>query len=228
LTPAAIVDRARIGERGVGTSRRVVEGYVILRIVRGAIAPGGLDAVAAGFAGAYPARARGVPGLVRFHAGVRPEGEGHALALVTFWTSVDAALEAFDGDLDAPRALIDVGPVVTLSGVAYFEVDESQLRRSPSDPVGLRLAVGRVHQGLDASLQQELRRRLHELDADVTEAHVARRIVGTDVEVAFVSAWARMPAGRSLDEPIWPDIASRYDWFGAETFDLLATGPSAA
>ena len=78
-------------------------------------------------------------------------------------------------------------------------------------------------QGIDAGIQQELRARLHELEA----SRDARRSTH-GVEVAFVSLCDdRAAAGRSLDQPIWPDIPERYDAFGVETFVPSLSGPPA-
>jgi hypothetical protein len=191
------------------------------------VAPGRLPDLRASFGERYEPIARATPGLVRYHAAVRAEGEGHRLVVVTFWTAVEAALVAYGGDLDTPRTLDGSDPFASLADVAYFEVDESQLRRADTSPTVLRLTVGRVAQGADAGIQQELRARLHELDEGLSEAYVGRRFVGSDVEVAFVSTWSEAPAGRALDEPIWPDISSRYDAFEVETFTPILSGPPA-
>jgi heme-degrading monooxygenase HmoA len=201
---------------------------VILRILHGRVPPGGLDQLAEGFASRYLPLARATPGLVRFHVAVRPDGEAHRLAVVTFWNSVDAALAAYDGNLDTARTLDGLSEHADLTDVAYFEVDESRLRRSTADAAILRIAVGRVVQGLDVAVQLDLRERMHELDPAMTEAYVGRRILGRDVEVAFISAWQHAPAGRSLDEPLWPDVAERLGSFAAETYLTILSGASAA
>lgn len=198
---------------------------MILRIVRGVVAPGRLSDLATQLAESYDPLARATPGLVRYHLAIRPEGDAPGLAAVTFWGNVDAALAAYDGDLDTPRTLDRSILDITLTDVAYFEVDESQLRRSDAHPAILRLTVGRVAQGIDAGIQQDVRSRLHELDDRMTEAYVGRRIVGSDVEVAFVSAWGEAPPDRPLDSPIWPDISSRYDAFEVETYVPILSGP---
>ena len=198
---------------------------MILRIVRGLVADGDVAGLREAFATSYEPVARATPGLVRYHAAQRPDGDIHRLVVVTFWASVDAALAAYGGDLDTPKTLDGAERRATLTEVTYFEVDESQLRRSDVHPTVLRLTVGRVAQGIDAGIQAELRSRLHELDDGLSEAYVGRRFVGTDVEVAFVSTWSEAPAGRSLDQPIWPDISARYDVFVVETFVPILSGP---
>ena len=195
--------------------------------MRGSGPAGGVAGLAESFATHYLPVARATPGLVRFHVAVRPVADAHAIAVVTFWASVDAALTAFGGDLDTPRTLDGATGHAHLTDVSYFEVDESQLRRSTADAAILRISIGRIAQGVDVAIQQELRARLHELDELMTEAYVGRRIVGTDVEVAFISAWEHAPAGRSLDEPLWPDIAARYDTYLVETYLTILSGASA-
>jgi heme-degrading monooxygenase HmoA len=197
---------------------------MILRIVRGRVRPGCLGALAEGYVNRYAPLARATPGLVRFHVAVRPVEDGHELVVVTFWASVDAALAAYDGDLDALRTLDGLSDRVDFATAEFFEVDESQLRRSTADVAVLRITVGTTSRGIDASIQQELRARLHELDGSLIEAHVGRRIVGAEVQVAFISAWQEIPADRSLDEPIWPDISSRYDAFSVATYVPVVSG----
>ena len=102
-----------------------------------------------------------------------------------------------------------------------FEVDESTLRRSDAAAHILRLSVGRVARGMDVDIQRELRERMHLLEPEMTEGYVGRRILGNDVEIAFISAWEREPDGRSLDAPMWPDISASYDAFEVATFRPL-------
>lgn len=144
--------------------------------------------------------------------------------MVTFWASVEHALEAYGGALDDVRTLDWPGDPAALRDVAYFEVDESTLRRSDAEATILRLTVGTVARGLDADIQAELRTRMHALEPEMTEAYVGRRILGSDVEIAFISAWRREPPLRSLVEPFWPDISARYDAFEVATFEPIASG----
>ena len=67
------------------------------------------------------------------------------------------------------------------------------LRRSEAAADILRLSVGRVARGLDVDIQHELRERMHLLEPEMTEGYVGRRILGSDVEIAFISAWEREP-----------------------------------
>jgi heme-degrading monooxygenase HmoA len=205
---------------------------MILRIVRGRVRAARLRSVADRFERRYAPVARTTPGLQRYHVAVRPDGEDHELVVVTFWSSVEAALAAYGGNLDTDLTLDqvsggdDAATGVEGSSVAYFEVDETQLRSSTADAAALRITVGRVRQGLDAAIQHELRERMRDLDAGLSEAYVGRRILGTEVEVAFVSAWQK-PADRRLDQPIWPDISGRYDAFEIAVFTPLLSGAAA-
>jgi hypothetical protein len=197
---------------------------LILRIVRGDIAPGSLGPLVDGFANTYAPRARVTPGLIRFHVGIGPTPSESEVVVVTFWTSVDAALAAYEGDLDAPRTLDGLADHARLRDVAYWEVDETLLRRSDRAPALLRLTFGRVSEGADAAIQEELRHRLHLLDDAMTEAYIGRRLLGTEVEIAFVSAWSEMPAGRDLAAPVWSDISARYSVFELGLYRPILSG----
>jgi hypothetical protein len=201
---------------------------VILRIVRGRVGADRLDGVVATFDETFREAARSTPGLVRFHVATRAmtadEGE---LVVVTFWATVELALQAYGGALGGVRTLDWPGDRAALQDIAYFEVDESTLRGSDADARFLRLTVGRVARGLDVDIQGELRTRMHALDDEMTEAYVGRRILGDDVEIAFLSAWQRVPTTRSLDAPFWPDISARYDAFEVATYEPIASGAAA-
>jgi hypothetical protein len=198
---------------------------VILRIVRGRVASDRIDGLIATFDEPFRVAARSTPGLVRFHVGVRAPSPGEReLVVVTFWATVEHALEAYGGSLDAVRALDWAGDPTALRDVAFFEVDESTLRRSAADATILRITVGRVARGIDPEIQAELRTRMHALEPEMIEAYVGRRILGRDVEIAFISAWQREPRTRSLDAPFWPDISARYDAFEVATFEPIANG----
>ena len=197
---------------------------MILRIVRGRVAAHRVEGLTATFGASPGGRAGATPGLVRGHFGVRPLAGGeHEVVLVTCWETVDAAITAGGGDLDGLRSHDGVTADAELPEIAYFEVDESMLRRSEAAADVLRLSVGRVARGLDVDIQHELRERMHLLEPEMTEGYVGRRIVGGDVEIAFLSAWEREPAGRSLDAPVWPDISAGYDAFEVTTFRPLAS-----
>ena len=194
---------------------------MILRIVRGRVAVDRIDEATAALGATPDGHLRTMPGLVRSHVGLRRlEGDEREVVLMTCWETVDAAIAA-DADLDGADAHDRATPDAGLGGAAYFEVDDSTLRHSDAAAHILRLSVGRVARGMDADIQRVLRERMHVLDPEMTEGYVGRRILGNDVEIAFVSAWDREPDGRSLDAPMWPDISDGYDAFEVATFRPL-------
>ena len=198
---------------------------MILRVVRGRVRPGDLNAVAASYRRDYVPVAERASGLDRFIVAAREDRDGgHALAAVTLWTTVEAALEAYAGNLGAVRTLDGMDHGEELSHVAYYEVDTSEARRGPGTPTILRLTAGRVARGLDADIQQDLRRNLPNLPAEVLAAYVGRRVLGVEVEIAFASAWSAAPDGLALQEPMWPVISDRYDSFEVEVLDILLEG----
>src|SRR5436305_12778726 len=97
------------------------------------------------------------PGLIRYYVGIGPQPRETDVVAITFWTSVDAALAAYDGDLEQPRTLDGISDNADLREVAYWEVEETLMRRSEREPEVLRLTFGRVSQGADAAIQEELR-----------------------------------------------------------------------
>ena len=200
---------------------------MILRIVRGRVAVDGVERVTAALAATPHGHASTTPGLVRSHVGLRPLVDGECeMVLVTCWETVDAAIAA-DRELDGTGMPQGATPDAGLREVAYFEVDESTLRRSDAAADILRVSVGRVARGMDVDIQRELRERMHLLEPAMTEGYVGRRILGNDVEIAFISAWDHEPEGRSLDAPMWPDISAGYDAFEVATFRSLV-GEAAA
>jgi len=203
---------------------------VILRVASGRVRPGELDAVTDAFRRTYVPVARAAPGLERFLVGARaaPDG-GHFLAAMTLWGTVDAALTAYGGDLGAVRTLDGVTHGEQLTRVDYYEVDtETSVHRARGDARFLRLTAGRVARGLDADIQQELRRELPHLPDELVDAWIGRRVLGEDVEIAFVSTWRDAPGGRPLDGPLWPSISDRYDEFRVELHEILIAGPGGA
>jgi len=202
---------------------------MILRVVSGRIPAGRIDEVVDAYREDYVPIARETPGLDLFVVAGRPAGDGgHEIAGMTIWTSVEAALEAYAGNLAALRTLDDRSHGETLSRVDYYEVDEGGARRRSGSSTRLRLTAGKVARGLDADIQQELRRRLPELPPEVVAAWVGRRVLGADVEIALVTTWSAVPAGVALDAPIWPTISDRYDTFRVMVYDILVEGTGAA
>jgi hypothetical protein len=193
---------------------------MILRIVRGRLPSARLSVLTESFASEYVSDALKRPGLIRFHVGIRPNGAEHELVAVSCWSTVEAATMAF-GDLSSPRTMGNLADLAEFSGADYFELDGTVENPTPDLPVVLRLTAGRLDPGLDVETQRELRRRLPFLDGGMTQAYVGRRLVGTQVEVAFVSTWAGRQMAGELERPIWPDIASRYDQFWVRTYVLV-------
>ena len=111
-----------------------------------------------------------------------------------------------------------------LTHVDYYEVDDATIHREGVEASHLRLTAGTVARGMDADIQQELRRRLGELPPEVAEGYVGRRVLGDVVEIAFVSTWSAGPDRSRLEEPIWPQISSRYDTFRVSVFDIVLSG----
>jgi hypothetical protein len=200
------------------------EASLILRILHGRIPGGALDSVRAALAADYVPAAHRHDGLDRFLIAARPDGEGHALAMLTVWTDVGAAMAAYGGDLSALRTHDGRSHGETLERVDYYEVELNETRRTAGDSRWLRLTAGTVGKGLDADIQRDLRNRLHELEPEAVDAWIGRRVHGGSVEIAFISTWADAPTGRRLEAPIWPDISAQYDTFSVEVFDVLLEG----
>jgi hypothetical protein len=193
------------------------------------VPPGKLDDVIDAYRSGYLPIATKAVGLDRFVVGARDRPDGsHGLAAMTLWTTVEAALAAYDGDLAVPRTLDARSHGEEMSRVDYYEIDDGAARRRSGDATWLRLTAGTVASGLDAEIQQELRKRLPELPAEAVEAFVGRRVLGSDVEIAFVTTWSGVPAGRSLEAPIWPSISDRYDTFRIAVHRILIEGAGAA
>jgi hypothetical protein len=201
---------------------------VILRVVSGRVPPGKLTGVIAEYRTDYLPIAAKAVGLDRFVVGASEQPDGsHGLAAMTLWATVDAALEAYDGDLAAPRTLDGRSHGEVLDRVDYYEIDDGGARRGSGEATWLRLTAGKVARGLDAEIQQELRKRLPDLPAEVVEAFVGRRVLGADVEIALVTTWSSVPDGMALDRPIWPWISDRYDTFRVEVLRIQLEGSGA-
>jgi hypothetical protein len=151
----------------------------------------------------------------------------HQLASMTVWQTVEAALAAYAGDLSAVRTLDDRSHGEELTNVDYYEVEDGVVQRDGVEPAFLRLTAGTVARGLDADIQQELRRRLHTLPDELAEGYVGRRVLGDVVEISFASTWSGDRDRTSLDAPIWPEISSRYDTFRVDVFDIILSGTPA-
>jgi hypothetical protein len=197
---------------------------LILRIVSGRVRHGRLKAVTDAYTNSYHPVAMRTAGLDRFLVGLRPFDDDHGFAAMTLWSTVEAALEAYAGDLSAMRTLDATHHGEELDRVDYYEVDDAVVRRDGVEASFLRLTAGTVARGLDADIQQELRRRLVTLPDEVAEGYVGRRVLGDVVEIAFVSTWSSAQDRETLEAPIWPDISSRYDTFRVSVFDIVLSG----
>ncbi len=188
---------------------------MILRIVSGRVRPAEVDRVSASYRATYVPVAERTVGLARYVVGSCPAADGdHDLAAMTVWTGVEHALAGYGGNLSAIRTLDAVNHGEQMTSVAYYELDQlAGADIGSGRPTLLRIAVGRVPHGLDADIQQQLRRHIPDLPPEVCEAWVGRRVVDGDVEIAFASTWLEAPADRPLDEPLWTAIADRYNVF---------------
>src|SRR5437762_12040285 len=202
---------------------------MILRVVSGTIPAGRLEDVVDAYQQTYVPIARKAAGLDLFVVASRPSKQvDNELAAMTIWRTLDAALEAYAGNLTAVRTLDDRSHGETLSRVDFFEIDEGGARRLTGSATRVRLTAGEGARGVRADIQQELRRRLPELPAEVIGAWVGRRVLGADVEIALVTTWSTTPAGVALDAPIWPSISDRYDAFRVSVYDIFAEGSGVA
>ena len=199
---------------------------MILRVIRGRTDRGtaaSLDAALVARLGVGPGMGPGATdGPDRYHLGVRPSGgDGDDLDLLVLacWSSAEAAADGDARDVSPLRlAMRHLGRV----DVAHFEIDRNVLRDAGARPIAIRIATGSfLRPGGDVQMQDLLRERLPLLGPEMIEAYVGRRLHGRAVDVTFVSAWQRLPAGQSLDEPFWNDISVRYDEFNVEVYRPL-------
>jgi hypothetical protein len=197
---------------------------LILRIVSGRVRHGRLETVTDAYTNSYYPIAMRTAGLDRFLVGLRPVDDDHGIAAMTLWSTVEAALAAYAGDLSAMRTLDATHHGEEQDHVDYYEVDDGIVRHDGVEASFLRLTAGTVARGLDADIQQELRRRLVDLPGELAEGFVGRRVLGDVVEIAFVSTWSSARDPKSLEAPIWPDISSRYDTFRVSVFDIVLSG----
>ncbi|HEX3427801.1 MAG TPA: hypothetical protein VHS36_03270 [Candidatus Limnocylindrales bacterium] len=197
---------------------------MILRIVGGRIGRGRLEPVTEAYTTGYAPVAMGMDGLDHFVVGVRPLGNAHQLASMTIWLTVEAALAAYDGNLSAKRTLDGRDHGEQLTDVDYYEVEDAVVHRDGVEPAFLRLTAGSVARGLDADIQQELRRRLGRLPAELADGYIGRRVIGDGVEIAFMSTWSSGTDRAALEAPIWPEISSRYDAFRVDLYDVITSG----
>ncbi|NJD29554.1 MAG: hypothetical protein FIA92_14840 [Chloroflexi bacterium] len=178
--------------------------------MRGRVAPGRLVVARQALAAADLLRGEWRPGVVRPHAWVRMGDGPEELVWLDFITAPSGSRNGDDFSV-ASRLL---APNLAAHQVAHFELEQPLIRESAVEPAILRLTVGGFSaRGADVRMQDLLRERIPAISREMTEAYVGRRIVGRAVEVTFISTWIRAAADRSLAEPLWPDIAVRYDTF---------------
>jgi hypothetical protein len=199
---------------------------LLLRVVSGRVPPGQLPDVKASIDRDYVPVAQASPGLERYLVGTWPldAEQGDAIAYMTVWSDLDAAIAAVGGNLSALRLLDGPGHGEVLERVDYYEVDIADAHRIKALPRYLRLTAGTVGRGLDADIQRELRSRLTDLAPEIVDAYIGRRVKGASVEIAFVSTWTEAADDETLQKPVWPHIATQYDTFWVKVFDVLSEG----
>jgi heme-degrading monooxygenase HmoA len=193
---------------------------LILRIVRGRVTPGCHTTVRAGLRASF-SRVRELDGILQAHMALRSAAEGNDFAVISTWTTPDAARAVFGRNADRVASIPGVTEHLDFRTVEHFEIDESMLLHTDEPPAVARIAVGSVPLGDDVEIQREIRARMGALGGEVAEAYVGRRIRDRAVEVAFVSLWAGLPSDRPLDEPIWHDVADRYESYCIEVYDEI-------
>ena len=191
---------------------------MILRLVRGRILPGQHEALRGGVLASF-SQVRTMRGLVQAHLALRSSAEGNEFAVISTWETPDATMAAFGREVNGVMTLPGVSDHLEFRTVEHFEVDESVVVHADARPAVARIAIGAIELGDDVEVQQELRRRIPDLGRDVVEAAVGRRITDRMVEVAFVTLWSGRPEGRSLEEPLFPDVAERYRTYSIEVYD---------
>ena len=163
---------------------------------------------------------RELAGILQAHMALRSVDEGNDFAVISTWTTPDAAMAVFGRNVDRVASIPGVSEHLDFRSVEHFEIDESLLIHADEPPTVARIAVGSVQLGNDVEIQQEIRTRMGALGGQVAEAYVGRRIRDRTVEIAFVTCG---PAGpdRPLDEPLWHDVAERYDSYWIEVYDEI-------
>ena len=189
---------------------------MILRLIRGRAGRAELEALRAALARTLGPDAAEAAGPAHWHMGTRGEGEELELLIMSTWATAEAAAR---GDARSISPLRLAQAHLTRVDVEHFEIDDSLQRRSGLDPIAIRVATGRFsHHGTDIEMQDLLRERMPTIGDEMCEAYVGRRLDGLAVEVTFVSLWQRLPGDRALEDPMWPDIALRYDSFAVEVY----------
>ena len=191
---------------------------MILRLVRGRILPERHEALRAGLVASF-SQVRTISGLVQAHMALRSSSEGNEFAVISTWETPAATMAAFGPEVNRVATLPGVSEHLDFRTVEHFEVDESVVLHADVPPAVARVVIGAIELGGDVEVQQELRRRIPDLGTEVVEGVVGRRISDRTVEVAFVTLWSRRPGDRSLEEPVFPDVAERYRTYSIEVYD---------
>ena len=193
---------------------------MILRIVRGRVLPGRRDTLRAGLVASF-SQVRELGGIHQAHFALREAADGTEFAIISTWTTPDAAMAVFGRNVDGVVSMPGVTENLDYRSVEHFEIDESLLLHADEPPTVARIAVGSVALGNDVEIQQEIRARMGAFGGQVVEAYVGRRMRDRAVEVAFVTLWAGRPADLPLDEPLWHDVAERYESYWIEVYDEI-------
>jgi hypothetical protein len=195
---------------------------VILRVIRGRARPDQVDALCAALDEKLGSGADEVGGPIRFHCATRPAGEeldARDMVIISSWSAFEAAADADARGISPLSIARSTLPTVD---AAHFEIDETILRNSEEQPIAVRLGIGRFSKpGSDIEMLELLRQRVPLIGDEMTEAYVGRRMLDRSVEVAFVSAWRRLPTDRVLEDTFWQDIALRYDEFSVEVYGTM-------
>lgn len=200
---------------------------MILRVIRGRADSDQFARVAEALQATLAPGRGSHPNLARLHVGWRERaaepqtaaGECDVVVL-SFWTSAEAAAAA---DAKGASPLSIARRQIRSITVDHFEIDETVLRDPDAHARWIRIATGGFSKaGADKEMLDLLRQRAPALGDPLLEACVGRRIVGREVQIAFVSIWREQPAGQSLADAFWSDIALRYDFFEVDVFETIA------
>ncbi len=197
---------------------------MILQVIRGRARPDQVDALRAALHENLGPDAQEDGGAIRFHCATRPVGEELDVIIISSWSTFEAVADA---DARGISPLSIARAILPTVEAAHFELDETIVRSSAEAAIAVRLGIGRFSKpGSDIEMLETLRQRVPLVGDEMSEADVGRRMVDRSVEVAFVSAWQRLPTDRVLEETFWSDIALRYDRFTVEVYTTMAISGS--
>jgi PAS domain-containing protein len=188
---------------------------VILRVFRGAIAPGHVERIHAHLRDdIYPASAR-VHGLRSFQSGMRTLPDGSIeFAIISTWDTFDRLVEALGRDLERPRWMGAVGDAYRPTAAEHYElVGEDITGVFPLDGSLVRVFQGALKPQTGEQFFDIARQRQADLiDSGVILAsHIGRRLVDRVEEAIYVVLWRDADAlarlGGDLDLP-----AAEHEW----------------